>query len=362
MYDVSHGKWGSTMMKTIFPALAIILFCILAIIGCTELKTDLPTPTNGTFKIHEAGWNDATSGNFHGTVLKTKDFKLDDCVSCHAKSFEGGTSGISCFTCHDAFPHSTKFPGIEGHVSYMSNNGFLLAQCQDCHGSSYDGGVVGATCTNSGCHVNSNGPEACNTCHGDFYASANDTISWAPPRSILGDTLDTAHGVGAHQAHLAEGELSNLIKCNQCHNVPATFYSPGHLNTQLQAEVVFNTSLAGLATANHTFIPNPVYDNNTSRCSNAYCHGNWHLQRPQLPSDTSRNFAYTDTVMAGSNYSPLWTGGGQEIECGTCHGLPPTGHKDFHANCFACHDQRDDMDKTKHINGKVNIFGTERNF
>ena len=43
-----------------------------------------------------------------------------------------------------------------------------MKQCQQCHGSNYNGGTAQSSCYNSGCHNTPGGPEACNTCHGDF--------------------------------------------------------------------------------------------------------------------------------------------------------------------------------------------------
>ncbi len=72
--------------------------------------------------------------------------------------------------------------------------------------------------------------------------------------------------------------------------------------------------------------------------------------------------------MVGANASPLWTGGSSEAACGTCHALPPTGHiPQTITACVNCHSPVVDAtgnisDKTLHINGRINAFGTERDF
>ena len=55
---------------------------------------------------------------------------------------------------------------------------------------------------------------------------------------------------------------------------------------------------------------------------------------------------------------------GSEAQCGSCHGLPPTGHVDFGglSTCTNCHfgivnAQGQIIDKSKHINGVKNVFG-----
>jgi predicted CxxxxCH...CXXCH cytochrome family protein len=108
----------------------------------------------------------------------------------------------------------------------------------------------------------------------------------------------------------------------------------------------------------------PSYDSQASTCANTYCHGNWSLTKASSPNQ----FAYTADEMSGANYSPLWTGGEDEIACATCHASPPTGHiAATLSECGGCHSNIVDPDGTiadtdLHINGKVNVFGTERPF
>ena len=79
-------------------------------------------------------------------------------------------------------------------------------------------------------------------------------------------------------------------------------------------------------------------------------------------------FLFTDSVMVGAKYAPMWTGGTSEATCGSCHGLPPVGHTPAPlTGCTACHadvvnSSGTIIDKTKHINGKINAFGVELSF
>lgn len=317
---------------------------------------------------HKAGWTGAVPASSHGGYLKGKNWDLAECASCHGQDYKGGSSGKSCFTCHSTYPH-TVFAAAGGHPAYLYTSGYPMAQCKTCHGPAYDGGaVVTASCMSAGCHVDAGGvkktPEACNTCHGQFRAVAGEIPTSAPPKGVLGDSLSTYHGVGAHQKHLAAGSLGRGVKCVECHTVPATTFSPGHLDTQLPAEVVFNDTLARLTTANGTYHPVPVYSASTTRCSNTYCHGDWKALR----ATSSYTFAYTDSVMSGAAFSPSWTGGTADAGCGTCHGLPPQGHMAATLQiCANCHTGVVNgsgaiIDKSKHINGKIDVFGTERDF
>jgi len=407
-------------MKSIQFFLPLMLLSLLLIIACADLKENLPEPMSSDLEIHPMGWNTDTSAvNFHGKYLQTKywnaseckschgslynegisgkscftchvtfphvsGWNLDtsnisfhgkylqskgwdptECKSCHGSLYDGGTSGKNCFTCHASFPHETKFFGEDGHENYLENNGYPLNECKTCHGTDLLGGArVNISCSASDCHTDAGGntksPEACNTCHGNFRGAADDTLSWAPPRSLSGDTGTTSAGVGAHQAHLAAGDYSYGVKCNQCHVVPSEVFLEGHLDSPPPADLIFNPSLAALITADGTFQPNPSY--NTLRCSGTYCHGSWRLRR----ASSLNNWAFADSVMTGAAYNPSWTGGESEAECGSCHELPPRGHQNQSA-CSSCHTGIVDAsgvitDKSKHINGKVNVLGTERPF
>jgi predicted CxxxxCH...CXXCH cytochrome family protein len=125
-----------------------------------------------------------------------------------------------------------------------------------------------------------------------------------------------------------------------------------HLNgagQPIQAEVNF-TAMASHVTA---VTPVPSYSFSTNKCSNTYCHGNWRLRA----SESANSWIYTDSVMVGANFSPKWNGGPSQAACGTCHGLPPTGHDNSDTNCGDCHSEIDAsnpfhvVDPTKHMNG-----------
>jgi predicted CxxxxCH...CXXCH cytochrome family protein len=317
-------------MKT--PYLFLALFALLSgllVSSCTELKTDLPS-SPGTSGIHGPGWSEKASANFHGTWLKSKGYDLSKCATCHSSSFTGGTSGVSC--------------------------------------------------GNSGCHVDLNGapksPASCNTCHGTFAGLAGDTVSFAPPQNTGGDTAVTARGVGGHWMHLAGTRIAVPLRCGDCHNVPASLFASGHLDSPLPAEVQINSVRGRTVTNEPTtdeydsalplFTPNPTYDPVTGKCSNVYCHG---------------NFKNGNTTNA-----PMWTAArGTQAVCGSCHGdvtksdpveraWPKSesqggSHLDFFAGaaCADCHDGVVDanmviIDSTKHMNGKLNVFGGEGDY
>ncbi len=308
-------------MKTTFQhRLSIFVLATILLYGCSELKNGAQSTNPMFVYVHPDGFRSPASPNFHGNEI-------------HSGNWE-------------------------------------IRQCRQCHGGSYTGANA-ISCVTSGCHVDVNGnaksPESCNTCHGSFSANANDTLSWAPPRSTAGDTSVSAHGVGAHQTHLlgTGNGSSTSVPCAGCHSIPSGVYSPGHINAQGTAQVTITSALATLPSGGIT--PAPTYDAQALQCGNTYCHGNWKLRK----SDSQNPATYTDSVIVGANFSPQWTGGDPQAACGTCHGLPPTGHFNYGSSisvCTSCHyldgsmRGKAQLDKSIHINGKIDLFGSEYSF
>ncbi len=295
---------------SIFAAIALLLY------GCSELKKGAVPPTSPVFVyVHPDGFGNSSSPNFHPNTIQQAGYEIRDCRQCHGGNYTGATA---------------------------------------------------LSCVSSKCHVDANGnaksPESCNTCHGTFSGDPGDTLSWAPPRSLSGDTLYTARGVGAHFHHLESDSMrySTSVGCSTCHTIPSSVYAAGHMNGSAPAQVVVSGSIA--TTPSGGISPSPSYDAQSLRCSNTFCHGNWRLRK----ANSQNTFIYTDSVIVGANYSPLWTGGTAERACGTCHGLPPTGHLNISgAKCTACHyltNQYGPLDKTTHINGKIDLYGKEYSF
>lgn len=347
----------------------IILTILLVYSGCSNLKKDLPEPTSPLI-IHSAGWNNPDDANFHGKYLKQEGWKTNGCTQCHSSDFSGGTSNVSCYNCHNAYPHRAGWDekqSGEFHGLYLKKNSWNLRHCQTCHGNQYNGmEITDKSCMTANCHVdktqNPKSPEACNTCHGEFIEREFIVTSWAPPQSVDGILDSTNRGVGAHQKHLSTGNIGKSVKCSECHNVPSQVFASGHLDTNLPAEVVMNDTLAQLITGNGTLVPDPKYDSQNLTCTNTYCHGNWKLRK----ATSTNQFAYTDSIMVGANYSPVWVVGTSAAQCGSCHGLPPSGHITATiSTCGNCHTGVVNntgviIDKTKHINGKINVFGQEK--
>jgi hypothetical protein len=338
--------------KSIFKILFyLVLIGIFA--SCSKLNESVPPAPE--IKTHNPGFSDTGSVGFHGNLIVVTPNGMFDCQQCHAADWSGGITGVGCNTpdCHPSI--NVHVEGIldknsDGfHGNFIRQDGWQMIDCQKCHGEDYGGGVASPTCLT--CHSQPQGPEACNTCHGDF----SDPAIIAPPQDTKNNISTDSTGVGAHVAHLYENNLGKQIPCETCHIVPQDYSDPGHvIDDPLPAEVIFSPL------AIHNIATNPVYNYSTATCADTYCHGNWEFLKDS--ADAVRQFAYLSDKMVGNNNQVVWNevGTGQ-ADCGTCHNLPPTGHLENPA-CYACHPGVVDadgniIDPEKHINGEKNVFG-----
>lgn len=299
--------------------ISLLSLTILMFTACSEMNKDLPSSVS--VNIHKAGIKNPSSPDFHGKLISSTDW--------------------------------------------------TMKECKQCHGANYQGGIITEASGNClTCHTQPTGPEACNTCHGDF---ANPTRI-APPRALNGSISSSYKGVGAHNEHLFATNSALSVECNECHINPTLFSSPSHIDDTPGAEIVFG-SLSKTVTNEPTttdydaslplFSPNPAYNYQTNSCSNVYCHGNF------------KN--------GNTNFVVSFTAGEDGAKCGTCHGdvnssnplaiaLPKISSQGgTHPNATACSNCHPGVvslvggkyvitDPSKHINGKLSVFGVERDY
>lgn len=285
--------------KNIFSFICVVSFFGLVVFlsSCSELKSDLPGATTAS-KVHPDGW--ATPGaSFHGIQIRTNNWDMTGCRSCHGNSYAGGTAGVSCNACHQGF----------------------------------------------------NGPEGCAVCHGTAGVNA------APPRDLTSNTLKTARGVGAHQIHFLGSTIAANTICSECHVVPGDVYKdPSHLDGNPGAEVQFLNPLTRLATSGVT--PSPAYNSATMTCSGTYCHGtfkNGNLTFAPIWNDASGAQMACGTCHGDVTQSTLalkaLPGGTHPVNtaCSTCHG----GVVDASLKI---------INPSKHVDGKLNLSGNDISF
>jgi len=132
-------------MKTnIFLGLIILLGLLMW--QCSTDKNPLPSTA------HPEGWNLAGAENFHGT--KVLEVGYASCKDCHGAELNGGKTGVSCFQCHQTYPHPPSWLMIDNdnnHAAYLANNSDAIDYCKGCHGSDLRGGKSGVSCYD--CHA-----------------------------------------------------------------------------------------------------------------------------------------------------------------------------------------------------------------
>jgi predicted CxxxxCH...CXXCH cytochrome family protein len=229
-----------------------------------------------------------------------------------------------------------KLSGSENfHGTDISQNlGWDISSCRSCHNVDYSGGNTGQSCNGSGCHIAADGgPEACYTCHGN-RATKKVYPQW----------------YASHAKHLEGGLTSSTtIPCSNCHDLPANYSDPIHVDktTPGKAEVLFSNTLAATQTLGTTGAP--AFNAADASCANVYCHGN-----------------FTN----GTHKTVAWKGADQ-AKCGSCHGDEATGNPwpggthDESQDCVRCHAgivnaNREIIDPSRHVNGILNVFNTER--
>lgn len=320
--------------------------------GTAGVSCASPQCHTSTIAVHQAGILDPQSVNYHGSFISKYKVQMSTCNECHGVNFAGGIASPACSKCHTTITaHKTGISDPSSpnfHGRYVASLNWDMTKCKECHGTNYAGGTASPSCNT--CHKNPGGPEACNTCHGNF----NNPSLIAPPVDLNRNTDTKFAGVGAHSTHLLNVKIGQLVKCNECHVVPTSVYAAGHMDNNGRAEVAMTTKYSNYQNGNGT------YDLSSYKCSNTYCHGNFSFPK----SSSQWQFAYTADKIEGNNFQPVWNKvDGTQGKCGTCHGLPPKGHMDSDLQgCATCHIGVVDkygniIDKTKHMNGKIEVFG-----
>ena len=207
-------------------------------------------------------------------------------------------------------------------------NGAGGTSCSTCHRSVVDAqtNLISTTLHLNGTVDFADPNTPCNTCHG----SAN---SPAPPPDLRGSSDPSAVGVGQHQRHVTAPLLGirGPIQCSECHQVPTSVLSPGHLGqghapgTVVRAAVF--PKVAGSGTLARAQSASPTWDPTLLTCSGAYCHGGGE------PLNTDKT--------PGILQTPNWTAPDRG-DCSTaCHGIPPqfSGHPTgvTRTGCVSCH-------------------------
>ncbi|MCX8010005.1 MAG: hypothetical protein N3A61_02535, partial [Ignavibacteria bacterium] len=141
---------------------------------------------------HKPNWINPNDASYHGKFLKGLGYTVGMCSNCHGDNFKGGTSNISCYGCHESYPHNPNWKNVDDQTNYhggfIASKNWIMGECKNCHGTDLKGGTSEKSCFT--CHNGAKGPEECNTCHGDFTKTINaDSLFYytAPPKGVFGE-------------------------------------------------------------------------------------------------------------------------------------------------------------------------------
>ena len=91
--------------------------------------------------VHSGGILNPADPGFHGRLIADAGWDFPLCASCHGSDFSGGTSGVSCLTCHTSPGGPTSCntchglpPGDRSHFTHV--DGGMLHKpfgCTECH-------------------------------------------------------------------------------------------------------------------------------------------------------------------------------------------------------------------------------------
>jgi predicted CxxxxCH...CXXCH cytochrome family protein len=362
--------------------------------------------------VHAPGILDPSSPSFHVNLLKQTNWDFAQCASCHGADFSGGTSGVSCLSCHAAGPTACVTCHGSGPASnaHPAHAGASVA-CGECHvvpatwdqdGHILHDGVAitapaqvtfatraaatldpadrggppswdGATCTNVYCHgavLHDGGgatpaprwadpapPGGCTQCHG------------APPPTASHARSDcaTCHPPGA--PHI-DGvvEVGRTPGCSGCHGSTSSPAPPADLSgNQFTTALGVGAHQAHLQARSRISAPIPC---TACHVVPAAVDSPGHIDSPLPVVNASLGWDRTARTCASAychgGSRPVWTASGQ-VSCGSCHGIPPADASHSPAmtlaSCASCHPGTVDAfgniivtnQASKHINGVVDL-------
>ena len=201
---------------------------------------------------HPGGWG---AGDVHGWAAEAD---LDSCKVCHGDDLLGGTSGVSC---------------------------------DSCHGDGWE--------TN------------CTFCHGGV-----DNATGAPPEGVENQTARSDLAVGAHTRHLGDTPTHLAWACAECHVVPADAFSAGHMDGDGRGEVTFGTFNPAATYDLGTGTCDSLYCHGNGRGNNGS------LAWPGDPPPTCSSCHAADTppegefTMTGRHWKHV---GDLGLRCNSCH-------------------------------------------
>ncbi|QQR91779.1 MAG: CxxxxCH/CxxCH domain-containing protein [Myxococcales bacterium] len=376
--------------RTLFIETLARVSCVLVALGLASCSSTRPDPQDqlpqvvessdpACYTCHGNSLSPAPPRGLGGTIDSSTRG-----VGAH-RSHIGGIStwhkSVTCDSCH-LVPAEVNSPGhiddgdskAELTFSALATTGGLTPEIRDddtctnvyCHGATLSGGTLNEPLwtrvdgTQNACGTcHGNPPPAphpassdCGLCHSSMQAGTNtfldpsrhidgvldlgdgsecvtchgSDLNSAPPLDLDGNTDRSFASVGAHRQHFGGSDWHRTLSCSNCHTVPSTVDSPGHIDGDNVAEVPFDE-----------LNPSGSVNFANATCSNLYCHGNG----------------------KSSNGTVSWTST-EPMQCGSCHGNPPPAPHPQASDCGSCHPTMNPGSDTfrtpeRHIDGVLDV-------
>lgn len=126
------------------------------------------------------------------------------CMKCHGDDLKGGTSKVSCTTCHQSYPHPENWSLQKNHGKYFSNlKETDVKDCSTCH---KDTNVEGARAV------------SCTSCHSAYPHSAEFK------EGMHGDAARSYAGKCSVCHTDFKANMPNMGECASCHSGQLTIY------------------------------------------------------------------------------------------------------------------------------------------
>ncbi len=265
---------------------------------------------NGPSGHPDEGWLDPAHANFHG--LEASSRGLSECATCHGDDFTGGTSGQSCFECHDGPSGHPLTDWLDTdnesfHAQRLIETG--LAYCAGCHGDDFTGGDANVSCY---------------TCH--------DGPGGHPATGWLDTASDNFHGLAASSRGLSD--------CARCHGEDFTGGLSGKSCSLCHDDQSGHPSTGWLDAASDDFHAERLIETSLDYC--AGCHGadyrggDANVSCYTCHDGPSGHPATGWFDAASENFHGLAASGRVPTDCARCHGEDFTGGLSGQS-CKVCH-------------------------
>ena len=229
---------GDARAEVTFDALNATAVYDPATGSCADLYCHGTRMSGGSLTVPtftRAGAGEAACGTCHGAPPGAPHTTNTRCSTCHEDADDAG--GISNPVQHvdgvlqvSGGGHPPGYADADVHGAEANDRG--LDRCTSCHGADLTGGSSGVSCES--CH--GGWSTDCTFCHGGL-----DNMTGAPPEALDGATSVGVLSVGAHSSHVATTALHTPFSCSRCHGrLPASAFDSGHIDGDGRAEVVFD--------------------------------------------------------------------------------------------------------------------------